>query len=99
MKFKYNGEEDKNMTKYLKEVRKLPKDAKEIMGEAFPKLQFLGKQPKIPQFCKAEGLKNCKSLSKNHARERIVNEFWDRPQKLKFLNNKRLKKIFEIIFV
>jgi hypothetical protein len=32
MKFEYNSEEDKNMTKYLKEVRKLPKDAKGIIG-------------------------------------------------------------------
>jgi aminoglycoside 6-adenylyltransferase len=31
MEFKYNDEEDKGMTKYLKEVRKLPKDAKEIL--------------------------------------------------------------------
>jgi aminoglycoside 6-adenylyltransferase len=32
MKFQYNSEEDKNMTKYLKEVRELPKDAKGITG-------------------------------------------------------------------
>jgi aminoglycoside 6-adenylyltransferase len=31
LQFKYNNEEDSNMTNYLKQVRKLPKDTKEII--------------------------------------------------------------------
>jgi aminoglycoside 6-adenylyltransferase len=32
LQFKYNNEEDNNMTNYLKRVRKLPKDTKEIIS-------------------------------------------------------------------
>jgi hypothetical protein len=36
---------------------------KGVKVEAFPKLQFLGKQLYNSQFCKAESLKNCQAAS------------------------------------
>jgi hypothetical protein len=56
-----------------------------LCKKAFPKLQFLEKQPKIPPFCRAKSLKNGRSLShrtegSHHALEHIVYAFWDRLQ-------------------